>query len=221
LPIPQFGVVGVVIALHAAGLAWLARWPALVDSRSETVRMHVRTIELAPPKPQVAPAPSLRAEPRRAPRPSPAAPAVVARPQAPAIQAPPVAAPPQAAAVPPEATSLRPEPAPPPEPAAMLAPPATLVAIPARFDADYLRNPPPVYPSISRRLGEEGRVLLLVTVSAHGSAARIELKESSGFGRLDAAAQDAVKRWRFVPAQIGDRAIEAEVIVPLVFSLRR
>lgn len=94
---------------------------------------------------------------------------------------------------------------------------APLVA--ARFDADYLDNPKPAYPHASRRLGEQGRVLLRVYVSAHGQAEKVEIKSSCGFDRLDAAARDAVSRWRFVPARRGDQAIAAWVQVPITFHL--
>jgi protein TonB len=95
--------------------------------------------------------------------------------------------------------------------------PAAVTA--ARFDAAYLQNPRPTYPPISRRLGEEGKVLLKVRVTAEGTAATVDLEKTSGFERLDAAARDAVARWRFVPAKRGNEAIEAAVIVPMVFRL--
>ena len=71
----------------------------------------------------------------------------------------------------------------------------------------------------SRRLGEQGKVLLRVFVSAQGLAERIEVKLSSGFVRLDQAAHEAVSRWRFVPARRGEQAIAAWVQVPITFQL--
>jgi protein TonB len=56
---------------------------------------------------------------------------------------------------------------------------------------------------MSRRLGEQGRVLVRVFVDTSGAAAQIELRESSGHPRLDDAAASAVRRWRFVPARRG------------------
>jgi protein TonB len=89
----------------------------------------------------------------------------------------------------------------------------------ARFNAAYLHNPEPKYPSISRRTGEEGKVMLKVRVTADGLAAAVTIDKSSGYERLDEAARDVVTRWRFVPAKRGDEAIEATVIVPIVFRL--
>lgn len=97
--------------------------------------------------------------------------------------------------------------------------PAPPVITAARFDADYLDNPKPVYPHASRRLGEQGKVLLRVQVSAAGRAEKVEIKTSSGFARLDQAANDAVSRWRFVPARQGEKSIAAWVQVPITFQL--
>ena len=110
-----------------------------------------------------------------------------------------------------EAPPVKNTPAPP-------APAATLTQ--ARFDADYLQNPAPAYPAMSRRLGEEGRVLLRVHVDASGRPTQIEVKTSSGSPRLDQSALDAVGRWKFIPARRGEEAIAAWVQVPIVFNLK-
>ena len=89
-----------------------------------------------------------------------------------------------------------------------------------RFDAGYLKNPGPAYPAASRRLREEGRVVLRVLVEADGRASEVTIKTSSGFPRLDQAAENAVRRWKFVPARQGDDAVRAAVLVPIVFNLR-
>jgi protein TonB len=94
-----------------------------------------------------------------------------------------------------------------------------LVETPPRFDAAYLNNPPPAYPAASRQLGEAGRVLLSVRVGRDGNAIEVGLRQSSGYGRLDRAAAEAVRRWRFVPARRGDEAVEASVLVPIDFKL--
>ena len=90
----------------------------------------------------------------------------------------------------------------------------------ARFDADYLRNPSPIYPQQSKLLKEEGTVQLLVLVSEHGDPQSVQVRTSSGFDRLDEAALLAVRQWRFVPAKRGNVAIAAQVIVPINFRHR-
>ena len=91
--------------------------------------------------------------------------------------------------------------------------------LPPRFDAAYLQNPAPEYPSLSRRLGEEGRALLRVLISPEGLPKDIQLQASSGYPRLDQAALQTVRKWRFVPAMRGSEALAAWVIVPIRFNL--
>lgn len=195
--------------MHAVAIALLLVFvPA--DQIAEMVRpLTVRLIELAPEAPPPPPPPKpVPARPK--PKPLPPAPAIAVSTPLPTAEAPAFTV-----AVPPA-----PAPAPvavPPAPTFVPAPPAPITQ--ARFDAEYLKNPKPVYPSTSRRLGEEGKVLLRVQVNADGRATDIEIKGSSGFPRLDSAAHDAVAQWRFVPARRGDEPIAAWVVVPIVFSL--
>ena len=84
---------------------------------------------------------------------------------------------------------------------------------------NYLRNPPPKYPAESRKLREEGVVLLKVAVTAEGRAADVQLQRSSGFARLDEAALKAVRRWEFNPARVGATAVACAVEVPVRFGL--
>ena len=90
---------------------------------------------------------------------------------------------------------------------------------PPRFGVSYLNNPAPDYPAMSRRIGEEGRVLMKVLVSAEGAAEDVQIEKSSGSERLDNAAIQAVKRWRFIPAKKNNQAFSAYVMVPMKFSL--
>ncbi|MES3002374.1 MAG: TonB family protein, partial [Pseudomonadota bacterium] len=133
----------------------------------------------APPPPQpvkqqvrkVAPAPAPMPVAIPDPAPAPNAPTgVIAAPP------PPVSAPVAVAAQPP---------APPAPPAVQL--PST--------DADYLQNPKPVYPPISKRMGEQGKVVVRVLIGADGNAQKAEIRQSSGFDRLDQAALATVQKW--------------------------
>lgn len=114
-----------------------------------------------------------------------------------------------------------------PKPLSVPAPVPTAPAVPVaaapsvpRFDADYLNNPAPAYPPLSRRLHEEGKVVLRVFVEASGAAGTVEIRTSSGFERLDKSAVTAVSRWKFVPAKQGVEAVGAWVLVPIIFSLK-
>lgn len=101
--------------------------------------------------------------------------------------------------------------------AATIPPPP--VSLP-RFNADYLQNPAPAYPSLSKRLGEQGRVVLRVMVEANGLPSKVEVRTTSGFPRLDQAALEAVRNWKFVPARRGDETVAAAVNVPIDFRVR-
>jgi protein TonB len=68
-------------------------------------------------------------------------------------------------------------------------------------DADYLNNPPPTYPRISKRMGEQGTVIVHVFIGLQGTAEQAEIRTSSGYDRLDKAALDTVQRWRYVPGK--------------------
>jgi len=80
-------------------------------------------------------------------------------------------------------------------------------------------NPKPIYPPYARRRGIEGRVVLRVEVTAHGTAGAIAVVESSRHDALDAAAIKAVRHWRFHPAERDGAAVPSRVQVPVLFRL--
>jgi periplasmic protein TonB len=78
---------------------------------------------------------------------------------------------------------------------------------------------PPVYPESARRRGEQGRVILRVSVAPDGDPTQVVVGHSSGFTSLDDAALDAVRRWRFVPAMQSGHPVQAVAEVPVLFRL--
>jgi TonB family C-terminal domain len=91
---------------------------------------------------------------------------------------------------------------------------------PPLFNVAYLNNPAPEYPPMARSRGEQGHVALNVLVNAEGLPEQIDIKTSSGSPRLDRAALEAVRHWRFVPAKRGTEPIRTRVIVPIKFVLK-
>lgn len=89
-----------------------------------------------------------------------------------------------------------------------------------RFDVSHLKNPVPVYPALSKRLGEQGEVVLRVYVTPEGTAAQVEIHSSSGYPRLDRAARETVERWKFMPAKKGDEPVGAWVLIPIPYILK-
>lgn len=166
----------------------------------------------APPQPVKAPEAPRKVAPRPAPRPPPpqpvAPPDPVPAPSAPiGVTTPQPPAPPVAAPVAPPA---------PPAPPALPAP--AQVELPST-SADYLQNPKPPYPPISKRLGEQGKVVVRVLIGTDGTAQRAEVAESSGFDRLDQAALATVLRWRYVPGKRGGVPEAMWFRVPINFVL--
>jgi protein TonB len=190
---------------HALLLGMIARFVPAERNAELTRPVTARVIELAPDMPR--PLPPRRPAPRKLS--SAPLPVLATDRSAPASEAAPFTV---AAQVP--AT-----PASPPMAVASMVPPAPTFSA-ARFDPDYLSNPKPLYPPASRRLREEGQVVLRVRVSPAGLAEGIELRHSSGFPRLDQAALEAVARWRFIPARRGAEAVSAWVLVPINFNLQ-
>ncbi|WAV88564.1 energy transducer TonB [Oxalobacter aliiformigenes] len=80
-------------------------------------------------------------------------------------------------------------------------------------------NPKPPYPAVSRRMGEEGVVVLSVMIEADGTVSDVKLKHSSGFPRLDASALKTVRHWRYVPARKNGRPVAFRYVQPIRFSL--
>jgi len=83
------------------------------------------------------------------------------------------------------------------------------------------RRVDPVYPPASRRMDEEGAVLLKVLVDERGSARDVQIAKSSGFPRLDDAAASAVRRWKFSPATQASQPVKAWTQVNVIFRLDR
>lgn len=93
---------------------------------------------------------------------------------------------------------------------------------PPRVDARYASsNPRPVYPSMARRLGQEGTVVLEVIVATDGSAKSVRIQESSGFELLDQAALQAISRWKFVPGKRGEVPFEQKLSTRWTYKLEQ
>lgn len=81
-------------------------------------------------------------------------------------------------------------------------------------------TPAPAYPESARLAGESGVVVIRVTVSEEGEPLAALVEESSGHAALDAAATEAVLRWRFKPGTWQGKAVELDLLVPFRFDLK-
>lgn len=187
---------------------------ALIQARSHVLRAReakLTVVNLSPPPP-----PPAAESP-----PSPlSAPQVVAPP--PIVQTP--------APMPTVQTS--PEPVPvsvsAPSVAALPGPVAPIAAPPAPpsivqggdLSAQMVAGKPPRYPIESRRKREQGTVMLTLTLGLDGAVETVAVSQSSGFARLDEAARDAVKRWRWKPMIRDGQPVRVRGVVEIPFIIR-
>jgi len=189
--------VGIIAALHVVGIFAIWSRHLLVEQEAGPLVVNpIDTVvpEVPPPPPPVMPS--------------------IATP--PVVLAPPL--PPSIEVIEEAPTAITAREVPPELPAP--APIASANVTEARFDVDYLNNPKPAYPPLSRRLREEGVVVLKVHVRSDGSVATAVVDKRSGSTRLDEAALSAVKQWHFVPARRGSEPVDSWVLVPIEFELQ-
>ncbi|WP_369938089.1 energy transducer TonB [Xanthomonas tesorieronis] len=79
-------------------------------------------------------------------------------------------------------------------------------------------QPPPRYPSAALRRGDSGTVVVRVEVDASGNPGGVALVKRSGSRDLDRAAMEAVRRWRFRPAQQKGQAVAGSLEIPFDFK---
>lgn len=205
--------VGVLWALQSGLLRRAVEIVVPVSVVSEMITPAVPQVEPQPvPKPPEtvpAPKPVVQPKPRPAPAPRPvAAPSLAPAPTAPIGVVEPQPAPPPVAA-PVEAAAA---------PAPIAPPPPPKVELPSS-SADYLQNPEPPYPPMSKRLGEQGKVVVRVLIGVDGTAKDAQLRQSSGYERLDKVALETVRRWRYVPGKRNGVPEDMWFNVPINFVL--
>ena len=221
------------VVLAHAGALWLLQ-QGLQSRPQETMVAAEVLMDWVAPVP--APTPEVRPQPVAQPKPSPAPPRPQVKPTPPAppptpdpalpVTAPvssepspvPVAEVSPPVAVHPTSPSAAPTPAAPSAPPTQTAPAAPRIELPST-QADYLNNPRPAYPPLSKRLGEEGKVVLRVRIEADGRASQAEIHRSSGYERLDQTALQTVLRWRYVPGKRNGVPEAMWFYVPIHFVL--
>jgi protein TonB len=197
-----------VLALHAVVLAVLWRMhiislPVLPDTLMVEL---ISPEQPAPPKPPRFESPkTVQPEPVKPPEQQQlVAEAPIVKPDEPVAYAPPV--PPAPVVVAPPAP---PAPPVPPQP----------VVLSGELSVSCPERTPPEYPRLSMRMNEQGKVVLKVELGEDGSIASAQVKTSSGFARLDAAALGAVKTWHCKPVIRNGAAVRAVALQPFNFTL--
>lgn len=205
------GALAMVVGLHVAILAAVSTWQVVGIDAARDAPLIVNAMDLSeppPPPPDPPPSAELRAAPPALVEPRIALPRVTPVERATM----PVPPPPAPAPGPVEVDA-------PPAPAAptVAEPPSPVAA--GDISSSMIHAPPPRYPRESRRQREQGVVVLAVLLSADGRVAEIHVARSSGHNRLDTAARDAVRRWRWSPTLRGGAAVQVRGTVEIPFVL--
>jgi periplasmic protein TonB len=203
---PSWLTIALILGAHALLLFVLVKFDVIATAKPKPRPLVVDLLTLPPPPP-VAAAPI---EQKLAPPEETVAPKVVAPPPVVDVLAP---------AAPVVVTRD------PSAPKAVVVAPAAPAAPSGPLSVDDLSSkmvsaPPPRYPLESRRRKEQGTVFLSVLVGTDGSVAEIGVSRSSGWARLDKAAIEAVRRWRWSPTTRGGEPVMVRGIVDIPFLLQ-
>lgn len=210
----RIGPLGAIILLHIG--FFYALQSGLLRQAAEVVPKEVMVSFITPERPPAPEPPKPKPQPPT-PKTVPVVKKSVTPPPVPVINQ----APSQNAITAPPAPPAPPAPAEPTPPvvSAPPAPPAPAMPKTVTSGIEYLQAPQPEYPPASRRMGEEGKAVLRVLVNEKGRPERVEVQKTSGSGRLDEAARQAVLRAVFKPFIEDGKAVPAFAIIPIRFQL--
>ena len=102
--------------------------------------------------------------------------------------------------------------------AAWAAQPQEAAAPVASRDVGRVSTPPPKYPGYAFEHNLDGLIVLIVDVAPDGSVAKAVVERSEPTGVFDAAALEAVRKWRFTPAMKDGKPVASRVRVPVEFK---
>lgn len=210
-------LVGLLMVLVFHGVFLYGAWSyQLIPKPEEAVTLFVSLINPLPPKKeQLLPEPPkpqkvklVKPQPVSSPKPEPL---LVSN--APVVStAEPVAAPPL-----PEPVMHLPSA---PEPVVeALAKPQAPVTLSSDLSVSCPQRSMPNYSAVSRRLNEQGQVVLRVELDETGRISSVRVEKSSGYKRLDEAGLAAVKNWQCNAATRNGVAVRAVALQPFEFIL--
>jgi len=112
-------------------------------------------------------------------------------------------------------------PAPPAPPAAPTPAPAPVSSGPISVGINDIQcsDPQPVYPSMSQKMGEEGRAMVKLSIGTAGEVTSVAVTSSSGSPRLDRAATEAARSIKCTPYKQNGHAVPVVASKPYVFKL--
>ncbi len=201
---PNWTAVLAIVALHIGGLGLLAAMDVIHVAKPKPQPLVISLIAEQPAPP-----------PAEAPQPKPVA---VAKVQPVVIAPPPIVS---VTTPTPPVVATAPTPAPPRMVVVSAAPaaPSGPVSV-SDLSAKLIDGKPPRYPIESRRKREQGTVVLDILLNTDGTVASLAIAHSSGFDRLDKAALDAVRKWRWSPTMRGGQAVAVRGTFDFPFTLQ-
>ncbi len=110
-------------------------------------------------------------------------------------------------------------PAPPAPPAEPAPAPAPSGPISVGINDIQCSDPQPGYPSMSQKMGEEGRAMVKLSIGTAGEVTNVALTSSSGSPRLDRAATEAARSIKCTPYKQNGHAVPVVASKPYVFKL--
>ena len=212
---------GILLVLIVHGVLFYVLWNQRVLPQPEqVVRLFAEVISLPEPQvqPEVKPEPvPVKLQPIQKPEPKPKVKQLVTKaPEAPRPQ--PVVAPdPDPELEPAEEKNL---PVPIAEAPTKPQMPAGPVTLSSELSVSCPSLTAPTYPAISRRMGEEGKLVLRVELDEAGRIDDARVIDSSGYDRLDKAALEAVRSWRCRPSMRDGQPVRAIALQPFNFVLQ-
>ena len=84
----------------------------------------------------------------------------------------------------------------------------------------YQPNADPYYPSFSKRAGEQGAVVVRLIINESGEVYEVALLQSSTFQRLDRAAIEIGRRYRFKPFLVNGAPVKISTNLLIKFNLK-
>jgi protein TonB len=84
----------------------------------------------------------------------------------------------------------------------------------------YQPDADPYYPSFSKRAGEQGEVVVRLIIDETGVVEEAVLLRSSGFARLDRAAEQIGRRYRFKPYTVNGNPARISTNLLIKFNLK-
>ena len=96
---------------------------------------------------------------------------------------------------------------------------STAVAAPIRLEAKPIKMEDPIYPSLAKRKGIEIEVKVNFTIDANGRVRNIQFASQNRVNYFKNAIRSAMRKWRFLPATVDNKAVESQMSKIFSFSL--